>query len=240
MKNKDFFYLQYNKINWRNQEKTKINFAINKYIIDKVILKRERKELSIFDIGFGIGFFLKMLKTASPKNLILKLSGCEPSKLNFGYFRKNIFKILEQPINYFFEKTFLLSSIDDSFDFVTAIYVFPHFLQSELEKIIKKIYKILNPRGRFVLVLANERYLAKKLKVETDLFIENSLINYRGKRYKEILHYSDIPQIGKLIDYNREERFYLDIFKNNGFALESKRNMSDNGFVCTLFIFKKV
>jgi len=51
------------------------------------------------------------------------------------------------------------------------------------------------------------------------------------------LHYSDIPEIGKIIDYNREENFYLDLLKNNGFELFSKKNLEDNGFICTVFVF---
>ncbi len=61
MKNRDFFYLQYNKINWRNQEKTKINFRIYDYIIKNILLKKGSNNIAIFDIGFGIGCFLKML-----------------------------------------------------------------------------------------------------------------------------------------------------------------------------------
>ena len=64
MKNKDFFYLQYNKIDWKNQEKTKINSFINNYIIRNIILKHKGSDISVFDIGFGIGFFFKMLLPA--------------------------------------------------------------------------------------------------------------------------------------------------------------------------------
>ncbi len=62
---------------------------------------------------------------------------------------------------------------------------------------------------------------------------------YNDKKFKEILHYSDIPQIGKVVDYNREKAYYLDLFKNNHFALIRKENLNDNGFICTLFIFEK-
>lgn len=44
MKNKDFFYLQYNKINWKNQTETKINSFIN--------------NISIFDNGFVCTLFV--------------------------------------------------------------------------------------------------------------------------------------------------------------------------------------
>ena len=68
MKNKEFFYQQYDKINWENQEKTKINSFVNNFIIKEIILKKKGQDISIFDIGFGIGFFFfKMI------SLIIKL-----------------------------------------------------------------------------------------------------------------------------------------------------------------------
>ena len=60
MKNKNFFYQQYEKINWENQEKTKINSFVNKFIIQEIISKKS-SGIKIFDIGIGIGFFIKML-----------------------------------------------------------------------------------------------------------------------------------------------------------------------------------
>ena len=239
MKNKDFFYLQYNKIEWQNQEKTKINFFINEYIIKNIILRKTGDAISVFDIGFGIGFFFKMLSPyLRAKYREVLISGCEPSNLNFKYFKKKIFKNLRQDKNLFVNKTLANTKVKKTFDFITAIYVFPHFLLDDLEATVRKIYSLLDKNGEFVLVLANEKYLQNKLRVETDLFIEESSILYHGKKYKEILHYSDIPKIGKVIDYNREERFYLDLFKNNKFILKSKKNINDNGFICTLFVFK--
>jgi hypothetical protein len=98
---------------------------------------------------------------------------------------------------------------------------------------------MLNRNGKFILVVANEEYLKEKLKAKKDLFIEKNTINFNGKEYQEILHYSEIPQIGTIIDYNREEKFYVDLFKKKGFKLESKRNLDDNGFICTVFVFEK-
>ncbi len=235
MKNKDFFYLQYNKINWKNQEKTKINSFINNYIIQNVISKYPGNNIAIFDIGFGIGFFFKMLLPflqKKYKNIVLE--GCEPSKVNYEYFEEYIGKEVKG-----FKKTFQTVKTDTKFDFITAIYVFPHFLSEDLEEIVKKIYLMLKTEGKFVLVLADDKYLKNKLTTEKDLYIEKYKITYNGKKYKEVLHYSDIPQIGKIIDYNREKTYYLDLFKNNKFRLDKKEILEDNGFVCTLFIFKK-
>jgi hypothetical protein len=53
------------------------------------------------------------------------------------------------------------------------------------------------------------------------------------------LHYSEIPEVGTVIDYNREEKFYIDLFEKNNFILEKKKNLNDNGFICTIFVFSK-
>ena len=38
-----------------------------------------------------------------------------------------------------FNKTFLQTNTDTKFDFLTAIYVFPHFASDELDDVAKKI-----------------------------------------------------------------------------------------------------
>ncbi len=242
MKNKKFFYLQYNKIDWKNQEKTKINFRIHDYIIKNIILNKKRESIAIFDIGFGIGSFFKMLYLSLGKhykNIIIE--GCEPSKINYKYFLRKKLKKIRQGVAFkTYNKIFLNTYTDTKFDFITAVYVFPHFISSDLERTVRKIHSMLNKNGRFILVSADENYLEHKLKIEKDLFIEKKNITFNGKKYKEILHYSDIPKIGKVIDYNREEAFYIDLFKKNKFKLERKKTIDDNDFICTLFIFKKV
>jgi len=44
MKNKEFFYQQYDKIRWENQEKTKINSFIYDFIIQNIILKKKTSD----------------------------------------------------------------------------------------------------------------------------------------------------------------------------------------------------
>ena len=240
MKNKDFFYLQYNKIDWKNQEETKINSFINNHIIQNAILKHPKDEIAIFDIGFGIGFFFKMLvPQLEEKYKTITLEGCEPSKVNFVYFKEHVSKELGIKIQGT-QETFQNVDTDTKFDFITAIYVFPHFLSEDLENIVKKIHSMLKDEGKFVLVLADEKYLENKLKTEKDLFIEKHTTLYNGREYKEVLHYSDIPKIGKVIDYNREEAYYRDLFTDNRFNLDNKETLEDNGFVCTLFVFNKL
>ena len=205
MKNKNFFYLQYNKINWQNQEKTKINHFVNDFIIAQILSKTNKPCIKIFDMGFGIGFFMKMVHkrlNSHYKNIII--GGCEPSEKNYSCFLKkplNSKKGLKVKTS---NCTFLKTRTNQKFDFITSIYVFPHFISNELEYVTKKIHSMLEPKGTFILVVANEKYLEGKLKSMKDLFIERNIVKLNGKKYWEVLHYSDIPKIGKIIDYNRE------------------------------------
>lgn len=240
MKNKNFFYLQYDKINWANQENTKINSLVNNYIIKNIILKKKSPSIRVFDIGFGIGFFMNMLKKLlKPLDRNMVIEGCEPSKKNYEYFKKHL-DAKDGHVFKTYNSTFLNTRTKELFDFITAIYVFPHILIEDLEKTVQKINAMLKEGGKFVLVVANETYLKNKLRTMKDLFIEKNSVQFGGKKYDEVLHYSDIPEIGKVIDYNREEQFYIDIFKNNNFKLTKKMNLDDNGFVCTVFVFEKV
>lgn len=240
MKNKDFFYLQYDKINWENQEKTKINLFVNRFIIQDIILKHKNKSIKIFDIGFGIGFFIKMLyRSLTGRYKDITLAGCEPSEKNYNHFIKKQPKVRKGVKLKIYKNLFQNMKIDEKFDFITSIYVFTHFSFDDLVKIVKKIHSMLVKKGKFILVVADEKYLEEKLRSKKDLFIESNGVEFDGKRYKEILHYSDIPKIGKLIDYNREEAFYVDLFKKNDFKLVKKKKLNDAGFICTIFVFEK-
>lgn len=241
MKNKEFFYQQYNKIDWENQEKTKINSFVNNFIIQNIILKKKSPDIKIFDIGFGIGFFYKMLQPFLLKNYKnILLEGCEPSEKNYKYFRtENLPKINKKIKLRIYNKSFQDLELNKKFDFVTAIYIFPHFLSEDLEKVTKKINSLLENKGKFILVVANERYLREKLKSKKDLFIEDNIIKFNEKNYREFLHYSNIPEIGRLVDYNREERFYIDLFEKKNFKIIQKKDLNDNGFICTVFVFEK-
>ncbi len=108
MKNKDFFHQQYNKISWENQEKTKINSLINNFVIQEIISKKKGPNIKIFDIGFGIGFFIKMLYhdlNNFYKEIILE--GCEPSDKNYAYFLKKPLNIRKGVVIRTHHSTFL-------------------------------------------------------------------------------------------------------------------------------------
>lgn len=235
---KNFFYLQYNKINWKNQEKTKINSLINDYIIENIISKHRDDNISIFDIGFGVGFFFKMiLSKLKGKYKKILIEGCEPSDVNYNYFLKE--KISNEIINSY-NNTFQDVKTNRKFHFITAIHVFIHFLSEDLDSVVKKIHSMIRNKGKFILVVAEEKYIENKLKKKKNLLIKKRNITYNNRRYKELLHYTDIPKVGKTIDYNREEEYYISLFKDNNFKLKHKENLEDNGFICTILVFEKI
>ena len=233
MKNKDFFYEQYNKINWSNQDSTHLNVSVNEFVIDKIISKKELP-FNLFDIGSGIGFFIRMLKDKFGDSI--PVEGCEPSQKSYDHFiksdiSKNNVKILRD--------TFQNIETTTKFDFIIAIYVFPHFIESDLVEIAKKIFNMLNDSGKLIIVVSNEEYLRNKLATKKDLFIEQNIIEFNGKEYKEYLHYVEIPGMGTVIDYDREEDYYRDLLENNGLKLTEKDNINSDGYICTIFTFEK-
>jgi len=169
MKNKEFFYLQYDKVNWQNQEKTKINSFIYNFIIQNIVFKKKGDKIKIFDIGFGIGIFFQMLEKNLPKFFKnITLEGCEPSYKNYKNFQSKLLNLKKVKLRTF-NKTFLQTETNTKFDFLTSIYVSPHFAFDELKGVAKKISSMLNNEGKFILVVANEKYL-EKIKIKKGTF----------------------------------------------------------------------
>ena len=233
MKNRDFFFQQYDKINWVNQEKTHLNVAVNKFILDEIISKG-RVPFKLFDIGSGIGFFIRMLKENYGDNIYI--AGCEPSKKSYDYFAKS--DISKNNIT-IYQDTFQNIEVSEKFDFVTAIYVFPHFIEADLSKVAQKISGMLNEKGKLIIVVSNEEYLRNKLETKKDLFIEQNTITFKNKEYKEYLHYVEIPEMGTVIDYDREEDYYKDLLEDNGLRMVKKDKMNSDEYICTIFTFEK-
>lgn len=233
MKNPDFFYEQYDKINWSNQDKTHLNVAVNKFVIDE-ILSQKLLPFSVFDIGSGIGFFIRMLKEKWGDSILIE--GCEPSKKSYAHFQKSDISKANVKI---YPDTFQKVEVKNKFDFITAIYVFPHFIEADLPNIARKISSMLKDGGRLVMVVSNEEYLRRKLDTKKDLFIEQNTIEFKGKQYQEYLHYVEIPDMGTVIDYDREENYYEDILKDSDLSLVKKDKMNSDEYVCTIFTFEK-
>lgn len=166
----------------------------------------------------------------------IQIFGCEPSKKSYDYFIKNSLDMSNVVIN---PTSFQDFKTKDKFDFVTAIYVFPHFVEKDLVQVIKKIFGMLKHGGEFIIVVSNEEYLRKKLETKKDLFIEKNVVKYKNKEYKEYLHYVEIPEMGTVIDYDREEDYYKDLIEDNGLKLIKKDKIKSDEYICTIFTFKK-
>lgn len=234
MKNPDFFFQQYDKINWTNQENTHLNLSVNQFIIDNILSKKETP-FSLFDIGSGIGFFIGMIKDIYGNGV--QIEGCEPSKKSYDYFVNESSFNKENVVIY--PETFQNLNIDKKFDFITAIYVFPHFVEADLINVTQKISQMLNENGQLIIVVSNEEYLRNKLETKRDLFIEKNDIEFKGKEYKEYLHYVEIPGMGTVIDYDREEDYYKDLLEDNGLKLVNKDRLNSDEYICTVFTFEK-
>ena len=102
---------------------------------------------------------------------------------NYNYFIKKRRKFAKNIKVRTYSTTFLDTNESNKFDFITAIYVFPHFMNEELGNVARKIYSMLRDEGKFVLVVANEKYLENKLRLEKDLFIEKNRIKFNNKDF---------------------------------------------------------
>ncbi len=238
-RDKKFFYEQYEQLNWKNQEETKINSQVNDYISDEVIMRHENESISLFDIGFGVGFFITNLsEKLKTKYKYICIEGCEPAKVSYEHFSKKDISGVELKIS---NQSFLDISSDKTFDFITAIYVFPHFTFDDLESVIKKINSMLNIRGKFIMVITSEKSYKEGLVKGKDLFnlVEDNKVIYQGKEYQEYLHKSLIPGIGDVYDFNRDEALYLEMFKNNGFSVNGQKELNDGYFLNKILVFEK-
>ena len=236
---KEFLYEQYNQIDWSKQEETEVNFPVNEFIIDYTLSKHDSKSISLFDIGFGIGFFLRMFaKEAKTKYETVHIEGCEPSSNSYKHFEDKTIEGIELVT---YPVTFLDVKTSASFDFVTAVYVLPHILFEDLESAVQKIHSMLKPGGRFIGVITSEQSFKTVEKNDKDLFniVEENTLAYKGKEYAEILHKSLIPDIGYVYDYNRDESLYVDMFSKNGFVLEKQRELDDGYFLHSILVFQK-
>ena len=98
---------------------------------------------------------------------------------------------------------------------------------------------MLKDGGKMIIVVSNEEYLRNKLETKKDLFIEKNTIEFKGVEYKEYLHYVEIPDMGTVIDYDREEDYYKALLEDNGLKLVNKDNLKSDEYICTVFTFEK-
>lgn len=242
MQRNDFFYLQYNDLNWSHQAQSDMNGFINDFIIDEVILADDNLPLKVFDIGFGIGAFIRRLVLKTNQTSGLLIEGCEPSNKNYNQFNAAPLQVRSGVTLKTHNTVFLDVDTPNRFDLITAIYVFPHIPFEELEPTVEKIHAMLEPGGRFVMVVVNEGYLKSNLDSGNGVYtlVHQVEIELGGTTYTEYLHYTDLPGVGRILDYNRESEFYRRLFDKKGLQLVLERDLDDSGYTCTSFVFRKV
>jgi len=241
LSDKVFLYQQYNELDWPQQEKTNMNGFINAFIIDQIIFAKQTLKIKIFDIGFGIGAFIRMMIEKTKENTELFIEGCEPSEKNYHYFSNTALPLRTGIRLKTHPDTFLETQTEEKFDFITAIYVFPHIPAEDMKGTMKKIHSMLVTDGQFIMVVVNEQYLKEQLKSNTEVFtfLKKTEISCNGKTYPEYVHYTDLPGIGRILDYSREENYYIDLFRKNGLCLVQKNELEDSGYVCSVLVFRK-
>ena len=133
---------------WANEyDKTLGKIDRHHQLLDLVVkLSDVKKDQKVLDIGCGTGFLsLKFLKKAD-----CKITGIDSSSEMLSIFIEKIQKLgLSSKIKYKLEDAKILNFKPNSFDIVASTVTL-HHLQKK-DPTIKKIYKILKPKGRFVL-----------------------------------------------------------------------------------------
>lgn len=239
MQNHDFSYRQYDRLHWQQQAQTQINTSLHDYIIREIIAGHPGDEIRVFDLGFGIGLLFERLNALLQGNYSrICMEGCEPSVRNYAGFQsgnagKGAATIRTENL------PFLQYQTESRFDFITAVYVFTHLPSDELEAVAEKISRMLDNNGQFILVVASEKFLEEQMDKGNYRLIEKSSMEFNGKQYWQTLHYSDVPQIGSIIDNSRSEQLYQDLFAKYGMHLRSRREMTDQGFRCSVAVYGK-
>jgi ubiquinone/menaquinone biosynthesis C-methylase UbiE len=241
MKNDNFLSFQYEELDWFKQEEAKINVNINRYIIEEIILRKKSKSINLFDMGFGVGFFIKMFykKVQDIYDRII-IEGCEPSEKSFSKFKKSEVEIKNGHYLNLNKSFFLdLKIEDDKFDVLTSIYIFNCLKFGELEKTFEKIANILKSGGLFFLVVSSDNCFLERVRKDKSLIIKKDILEFGGSKYKEITHYTDLEGLGRIVDCNRETSLYIDLAKKYNLSLLEKKEVFDNDLISSVLIFEK-
>jgi cyclopropane fatty-acyl-phospholipid synthase-like methyltransferase len=242
MKNDDFLFSQYEKeVDWSKQEEADINANINKYIIDEIVARKKSDSINLFDMGFGVGFFIEMFyERARDIYNNIKIEGCEPSEKSFSEFKKEKIRLKDDHcLN--LQNSFFLESKDegDSFDVLTSIYVFNCLKFRELLDNFKKISSMLKKKGLFFLVVSSDDCFLERVKKDQDLIVKEREVEFQEKKYREITHYTDLEGLGRIVDCNRKAGLYVDMAKKCGLSLIEKQEVFDNNLISNVLIFEK-
>ncbi len=232
------FYQQYDAVEWSAQMGTHLNRKIYERIIAH-IKKNPSTELSLFDMGFGVGYFLSMLYDAfKDKYNHLLLAGCEPARKSYDYFVTHAPPASENKLS-LSNDAFLEVHNEQKFDFVTAIYVLPNFSEELMPSVVRKICSLLKSEGEFIFATTQFQFIEQAISRHPSRVLKDAHFEYNGSLYRETLHWTELPGVGRIKDYNRERRYYLDLFKNGDFDLLQIEEFESDGFPTEIYYFQK-
>lgn len=172
----------------------KILFSPIKFMVRTAVIKKDSK---LLDIGCGSGQFLYEMK-----HFGLDVHGIDPGEFNEDY--ADELKLIKNDL---MKKQYP----DEFFDIITMNHVFEHI--NNPKEMTKEIYRILKPKGTFIIGLPNTRSLA------------NKLFNKNWLAY-------DIPR--HLFNYSDEQ--IITFLKKNKFRIKGIRyNSRPTQFVMSLY-----
>ncbi len=154
------------------------------------------KKGKILDLGCGHGIFCRLLIKKSPARGLL---GIDPSLHKINIARKKVIGIK----NIKFQKGVLEDISESKFDCITIIDVLYLLSPSEKATLLKKVKKLLKPKGYLVLteVSSKPSFLYNLIKLEEHIMVK--ILQYT---------YSDTKNL-----YFQSDNHYLKLLKKIGF-----------------------
>jgi cyclopropane fatty-acyl-phospholipid synthase-like methyltransferase len=173
-------------------------------------------------MGFGVGFFISMLYRSLSAHRNITIEGCEPAEKNYHFYKTPV-KLRPGIKIKTYNKTFLATNTTQKFNFITAIYVFPHFVSEDLEATVQKINLLLKQNGKFILVVANEAYLKEKLRSTKDLFIEKTALIIMAKNTMKSCTIPTFRKLAKILIITEKMLFTSTYSKTITSSLSQKK-----------------
>jgi len=168
--------------------RTDEKFVIEKFIINNIKLNKKTKFL---DIGAGDGSLASIISKKVKSTLVV-----EP---NQSFYKQLIKHKKIRVLNRIWEEVYL----NESFDFILVAYVVTYFPKTQRERLIKKMYSMLNPDGN-ILILSIDAQKGSWRKIHTYFY---KLINHK--------HHSSDNELKQII---RKYRAVLKSFKTHVIA----------------------
>jgi 2-polyprenyl-3-methyl-5-hydroxy-6-metoxy-1,4-benzoquinol methylase len=190
---------QYDSMDMEWGKEGNVDSPTRKYFQYYLSQKLKVKDLSVLDVGCGLGQLFPLLKEKGAKEIV----GIEPSKKSVLFAQK------QYP-----ECQIIESSLEDykpqrTFDAVISVLVFEHI--KDVGASFERIHQLLNPGGPFYLIIADKDYSTKP-RFNYEMEVEELSKEEAAVRTKR--------NYGMAYDVYRSVEYYIDCAKKSGFSLE--------------------